>query len=242
MQKPTFDLVIPAHNEEKVIILTLRLASDALARIPDLTWRIIVAENGSDDDTTGVVERARLLFVKVFSARSRGKGAAIREALEHSDAEYFGFMDADAPIEFSVIGPALNELSAHHANLVIGSRFHPDSIVERRMFRQTFSRIFNILARLIVGIKANDSQCPLKIMDQEGRRVLAACKENSWFLDIELIARAERAGLRISVVPVVLKEIPCQDRESTLALGRDGIQAIATMFRLRKRLAEEAVK
>lgn len=241
MPKRSLDLVIPAHNEEKVIISTLRLASDALAKIPDLTWRIIVAENGSKDDTAGVVERAHPPFVEVFSARSRGKGAAIREALEHSDAEYFGFMDADAPIEFSAIGPALHELGERHANLVIGSRFHPDSVVKRRPLRQTLSRIFNTLARLIVGMKANDSQCPLKIMDRDGRRVLAACKENSWFLDIELIARAERAGLRIGVVPVVLKEISFPEREGSLALWRDGIQAIVTMFRLRKRLAEEAI-
>jgi hypothetical protein len=110
------------------------------------------------------------------------------------------------------------------------------------MFRQSASRMFNLFARLILGVKASDIQTPLKIMDEEGKRVLALCKENSWFLDVELIARSERTGLRINMVPVVLKELHYEGRENKLALWRDGARAIVAMFRLRKRLASEVTK
>lgn len=232
----TLDLVIPAHNESEVILPTLTLISDALNGIPDLSWQIIVAENGSTDDTYAVVKNANLPQVTIFSARQKGKGAALKEAAALSRAEYFGFTDADASPDPTAVAGMLREMCAHDTNLIIGSRFHPDTITDRGMLRQASSRLFNIFARLIVGISVSDTQCPLKIMDKHGKALLVLCEENTWFLDLELIGKAEQQGLRMQTMPVNWTEFRYPLRKSKLRMVSDGGSAIVNMLKLRKRI------
>ena len=234
------DIAIPAHNEEDIILPTLLLVSETLSQIPNLTWKIIVAENGSSDNTYNVVDKAGLPHVEIFRARQTGKGAAIKEAAEHSRAQYFGFIDADASVDPKTISTALDILDEGHAQLVIGSRFHKESAVDRSFLRHTSSRIFNLLARAIVGIHVNDTQCPLKVMNADAKVLLLHSKEDEWLLDLEHIARAEQGGLTISSIPILWEEFRYPLRKSKLHLTTDGRRAIVQMFQLRKRLAEEA--
>lgn len=232
----TLDLVIPAYNESKVILPTLAFISDALGQIPDLTWKIIVAENGSTDDTYALVKNADLPGVEIFSTRQKGKGAALKEAAARSEAEYFGFTDADASPDPAAIGGMLREMRAHDIDLMTGSRFHPDTITDRGMFRHGTSRLFNVFAGLILCISVNDTQCPLKIMNKKGKALLAACEENTWFLDLELIGKAERSKLCVQTVPIIWKEFRYPLRKSKLSMMSDGSNALVKMLQLRSKL------
>jgi glycosyltransferase involved in cell wall biosynthesis len=234
----TLDILIPAHNEAAVIVPTLRTLSEALRTLPDLDWRIVVVENGSVDDTALLVEGAKLPHIEVFSSQAHGKGAALKDGAAKSDADYLAFLDADLSVAPESLIHALEYLKQGN-HLVIGSRFHPDTQSDRGTLRQASSRVFNLLAQRIVGVQANDTQCPLKIMDNEGKHHLLACVEDTWFLDLELIARVERAGLALAVVPIVWTEFRYPKRKSKLNIYSDGAQAVRTMFRLRKQLASE---
>lgn len=236
MKERTLDLVIPAHNEEAVIVPTLKLVSEALSKIPDLSWRIIVAENGSSDNTFQVVALAKLPHVEVFSSKTKGKGAAIKEAASRGGAAYFGFVDADCSADPIGIVGALEALEQEKVALVIGSRFHRNTTTDRGLFRELSSRVFNLFAHFIVQIQAEDSQCPLKIMDRRGKNILMKCRENTWFLDLELIARTESAGLPIATIPVRWTESRYPKRKSKLNVGRDGMRAVLNMIQLRKHL------
>lgn len=233
------DVAIPAHNEEAVILSTIEMVSDALDAIPGLTWRIIVAENGSSDNTYDVVSNAKLRNVEVFRAKACGKGAAIKEAAERSNATYFGFTDADCSPHPKTFAYALEVLKDHDADLVIGSRFHPDSTSDRSMLRNTSSRIFNLFARTLVGVHSFDTQCPMKVMTTSAKKHLLRVREDKWLVDLEHIARVERDGLVIATVPVEWTEFRYAERRSKLSLPRDGGNAILGMLRMRKLLNTE---
>jgi len=79
----------------------------------------VVAENGSTDDTAGIVERASLPGVRLLRVAGKGKGLAIREAARASEADAFGFIDADLSADPAAIAPMLERL-ASDADLVIG--------------------------------------------------------------------------------------------------------------------------
>jgi glycosyltransferase involved in cell wall biosynthesis len=233
------DLAIAAYNEEEVILPTIALVKASLDTVPDLDYRIIVAENGSTDRTLEVVRDANIPGVEVFHAPKKGKGAALIEAAKRSDAEYFGFVDADTSPHPDALITALERIVDSGATLVTGSRFHPESKVDRGPLRSASSRAFNMLSRAIVGVRIDDTQCPLKIMTRGALPYLLASEDGGWFLDLEFVARIERAGLSIASIPVVWTEFRYPGRESKLSMTQDGARAIAAMLKLRHRLDAE---
>ena len=95
-------IVIPAHNEE------FRLP-DSLAKIDaylsqqEYSYEVIVVENGSSDDTVGVVEQfaAGHPYVRLMEVETRGKGLAVKAGMLAAQGEYRFICDADLsmPIE-----------------------------------------------------------------------------------------------------------------------------------------------
>ena len=94
---PHVSVIIPAYNEERVIVESVRrvLASE------NVTVEVIVADDGSKDRTSAVVAEA---FgdeprVRLLTMANGGKAAALNRALEHATAEIIIALDADTQFE-----------------------------------------------------------------------------------------------------------------------------------------------
>jgi hypothetical protein len=71
------------------------------------------------------------------------------------------------------------------------------------MRREVISRGYNLLLRAVLRTRFSDAQCGFKAIRAEvARAVLPAVRDDGWFFDTELLVVAQRAGLRISEVPV----------------------------------------
>lgn len=229
------DVCVPAHNEERIIGETIRKLRQELAELPHDT-QIIVVANGSSDATESI---ARSSGVRVISRLTPGKGGAITAAAKESDADIFVFIDADLSADPNDIKAVLSPVLSDDCDIAIGSRLVNVEIVERSRVRTGTSQVFNLLQRILLGIPAKDTQCGLKCMNAQARRLLAQCEENGWFLDLELLARAHKAGMRISEIPVHWDEHRYPNRKSKLRLLRDGFGALAAMIRIRRRLVSQ---
>jgi glycosyltransferase involved in cell wall biosynthesis len=232
----TFDLCVPAYNEAPIL-------GDSLARIRTClesgtigNWRVIVSDNASTDGTADVVTALQNPKIVVVRTEQKGKGCAIVYAASISQADIFGFIDADLSADPDNIEALVSVLVAGDADIVVGSRLLNTTVVDRGLLRSASSRVFNILRRALIGVQVQDSQCGLKIMNSKARDILRTCTETGWFLDIEFLAKAERAGLRIREVPVHWKEETFLGRESKLRVIHDGIGAVIAMLRIRKNL------
>lgn len=227
------DMCIPAFNEEKIIVEAAEAVSQVLRGIPGAESRLIVADNGSTDETAkragGVAD------VSVLAVPRRGKGAAVIAAAKLSQADFFGFIDADLSAEPVEMLKLLRPLLADDCDIAIGSRLTNRQIVKRDWLRTTLSRIFNRVRKIILGISVKDTQCGLKLMNRRGREVLATGQEVGWFFDLELLSRAEQAGLHVKEIPVNWEEFRFADRQSKLKLLRDGLGALAAMIRIYRR-------
>ncbi|WP_029479473.1 glycosyltransferase family 2 protein [Deinococcus frigens] len=78
--------VIPAYNEAGTVGEVVRVALE-------LTPDVVVASDGSDDDTAAVARAAGARVVEL--AENGGKGAALRAALDATDADVVVMLDAD---------------------------------------------------------------------------------------------------------------------------------------------------
>ena len=91
---PAISVVLVAHNEAAVI--GAKLNNIAALDYPQDRLEVIVASDGSDDATNGMVERYRRREVKLFALPRQGKIPALNAAVARSTGEALVFTDANS--------------------------------------------------------------------------------------------------------------------------------------------------
>jgi cellulose synthase/poly-beta-1,6-N-acetylglucosamine synthase-like glycosyltransferase/peptidoglycan/xylan/chitin deacetylase (PgdA/CDA1 family) len=116
---PSVTVLIPAHNEESVIVQTVRsvLQSD----YKDL--RIVVVNDGSVDKTGELLDAnfSREPRVRIIHQVNRGKAAALNTALSQADTEFVVTIDADTEIEPDAIRNLVRHFSDPKVGAVAGN-------------------------------------------------------------------------------------------------------------------------
>src|SRR5271155_225744 len=116
---PTVSVLIPAHNEETVIVQTVNsvLASD----FQDL--HVIIINDGSTDATGALLEEhfARDPRVHIIHQVNRGKPAALSAGIACADTEILVTIDADTEIEPDAISKLLRHFSDPQVGAVAGN-------------------------------------------------------------------------------------------------------------------------
>ncbi len=116
---PSASVLIPAHNEESVIVQTVTsvLASD----LQDL--QVIVIDDGSTDATGRLLDEhfGRDARVHIIHQINRGKPAALSAGIAHADTEILVTIDADTEIEPDAISKLLRHFSDPQVGAVAGN-------------------------------------------------------------------------------------------------------------------------
>ncbi len=202
---PQVEIVIPVHNGERALAVSVRrLAAFLRAGFP-LRARITIAENGSTDRTWAAAEAlaAELPEVRAIRLEQAGKGGAIKACWLRSDAEVLAFMDVDLSSGLNALLPLVAPLLSEHSDIAIGTRLARGARVSRGPRREIFSRIYNLLLHAFLDVGFSDAQCGFKAIRAEKARLLLPLTEETGFhFDTELLVLADRAGLRIHEVPV----------------------------------------
>ena len=112
---PRFAVILPAHNEERVIVDSI----ESLLQSETEGFEIIVIDDGSTDDTCGVVRRAfaHEPRVRLLTKRNGGKSSALNYAIRLTTAEVVVCIDADTRLA----PDALSKLLPHFADKTVGA-------------------------------------------------------------------------------------------------------------------------
>jgi dolichyl-phosphate beta-glucosyltransferase len=131
MTTPDISMIVPAYNEEDLILGTLDGLQDYF-KTRNETYEIIVVDDGSRDKTVPLVEewrgRTGVDLRLLVNEKNMGKGFSVRRGVEESFGKYLIFIDADLPYELDAIEGFLNTLRGGY-DLAIGSRVVPGSAV-----------------------------------------------------------------------------------------------------------------
>lgn len=242
MSEPRLQMVIPAYNESARLPGTLGiLRRHVAAGRSGLVARLetIVVDNASTDDTAALARRASSpqFPVAVVRCDHRGKGAAVAAGVAASDADYVAFMDADGATSLDALDRALVGLAAG-ADVAVGSRAHPDSVVSarHRPVRGLGAAVYRAAAaRLVSGV--SDTQCGFKVMRGElARRVFPDVRATGFSFDVELLARMRERGAAIVELPVVWTDVP----GSTFHPARHGAASFVELARIYWRTRPES--
>jgi dolichol-phosphate mannosyltransferase len=198
--------VVPAYNEEDSIEDALGTL-EGVVRKREVPYEIIVVDDGSKDKTLSkAVEYAhRNGHVKVVSyTRNEGKGFAVRMGFMQSKGEIVVFADSDLEIDLKLVSRYVEAL--RHGDIVIASKWHPRSVVEMPLVRRLLSHCFNMLVRLLTGVRLKDTQAGLKAVRKSAfMDVFLRLAVKRYAFDVELLTVAKLYGLRVVEMPVRLK-------------------------------------
>ena len=234
MTHPELSLVIPAYNEEALIVATLDALHMYMQNRPE-TYEIVVVDDGSQDQTVNLVQawqaRTGTDLQVLCNDRNMGKGYAIRHGILESRGQSIIFIDADLPYELSAIERFMKALHAG-ADLAVGSRVLPGSQVKGvPAYRFLSGQIFSVLVQALLFTGLPDTQCGFKAFKAAAaREIFRRVSIEGFGFDVEMLFVARK--LRYKIQPVAVRMIDHRQR-SRVRLVRDSLIMFANLFMVR---------
>jgi dolichol-phosphate mannosyltransferase len=198
--------VIPAYNEEDSIETALGTI-DGVVKDKRLPYEIVVVDDGSKDKTLSraIKYASKNGHVKVVSyTKNEGKGHAVRTGFMQAKGDVVVFADSDMDIDLGTVSKYVDAIE--HGDIVVATKWHPDSVVNMPLSRKILSHGFNVLVRLLTGAKLKDTQVGLKVMKRSAfASIFPRLCVKRYAFDVELLAVASLYGLRIVRMPAQLR-------------------------------------
>jgi len=231
---PRLSVVIPTYNKEARIAAILETVASYLASKP-FASEIVAVDDGSPDRTAEAARAARTgrTGLKVIrSETNRGKGASVREGVLAAAGEVVLFADDDLSTPIEELDKVLAAIEAG-ADVVIGSRAHPDSVIKvrQRRPRELMGKAFNVLVRLFVLRGYRDTQCGFKGFRREAARAIFSRLRTPGFgFDVEVLVLCRELGYRVAEIPVTW----CDARPSRLRIFKGSWGMLKELWAIRR--------
>ncbi len=233
MAEPEYSIIVPAYNESERVRATL---DRILAHAAEQCWRaeVLVVNDGSRDDTAEIIRQyaAHHPAVRLLeNPGNKGKGYSVRHGMTAAKGRLLLFTDADlsAPIEEA---GKLFAAIRNGADVAIGSRWLRSELQTEKqpLYRQLFGRIFNLLLRMMLGLRFHDTQCGFKAFTRDAAQAIFPRQRiERWGFDPEVLFLAGRMGLKVAEVPVEW----AHDPRSKIHPVRDGLRMFGEIVKIR---------
>ena len=142
-------VILPALNEEKTIGETIDEILRTDMETSGYDVEILVVNNGSIDKTRAIAEKKGAVII---TEPRKGKGNAIRRALESINGDFVFILDADYTYPATYIPQMLGLLEIRY-DVLIGSRLkgEMDKGAMKR-FNLTGNHLLTLMANILYGI------------------------------------------------------------------------------------------
>ncbi len=197
--RPLLTVIVPVYNEVNTLETILQRVYDS-----PVDKQIIVVDDGSTDGTADLLcQLAESSPIEAhFHDNNRGKGRAIRTALEFARSQYTIIQDGDLEYDPQDYPKLLAPLLAGEADVVYGSRYlNPDNDFSGRRRFDLGVKLLNFVVWLLYGEKITDEATCYKVCQTALLHTMSLTCERFEFCP-EFTAKAIRLGMRIRDVPI----------------------------------------
>ena len=148
IDKKLLTIVVPVYNEEKTIENVLLSLTKLREKIE--TIEIIVVNDGSKDNSLKILKENHNYYdVLINNVQNKGKGNAVKSALEKANGKYIVFQDADLEYDPQDFKKFVNLINKFSPDLIIGSRFNYADYTRSHHF---FNKIGNMCITFIFNL------------------------------------------------------------------------------------------
>ena len=210
-------ILMPCLNEAATIGSCIAKARGFLERT-GIDGEVLIADNGSDDGSRELAERAG---ARVVNVAQRGYGAALAGGIAAARGRYIIMGDADESYDFGRLDSFVARLREGYP-LVMGNRFRGGIRKGAMPFLHRYlgNPVLSFVGRLLFRNRVGDFHCGLRGFDREAVGSLHLRTTGMEFAS-ELVVKASLAGWRIAEVPTTLSP-DGRGRPPHLRTWRDG--------------------
>lgn len=208
--KPDVSIIVPAYNETERLIPTIGAIASEMSDL-GLEWEMIIADDGSTDDTAAIAESLELVNLRVLRAPTNGgKGSAVRRGMAAARGQNILFADADNSTPIEEFAKLLAKINDEGYDVAIGSRaLSGGSEANKSPVRRLLSNGLRWMVQHVVGIQVRDSQCGFKLYTREAADKLILAQTIMGFsFDLEHLYLAQKYNLNVAEVPVQWIDAP----------------------------------
>ncbi len=221
-------IIIPVYNEASTFpALLARVLSVPIDK------EILVVDDASDTETVRQLQEAvetNGSSVRLFThEENRGKGAAIRTALEHATGDAVIIQDADLeyfPEDYTLM---IEVFERYNAQAVYGVR----DLSGRSLFMRTGNHFLTWVTNLFFNAGLRDMETCYKLVE---RRLLQSLdlRSHRFEIEAEISSKLLRHGVHIYQTPIRYEPRAAGKKLSPL----DGLPTLATLVKYRLGLPE----
>ncbi|MBU4246007.1 MAG: glycosyltransferase family 2 protein [Nanoarchaeota archaeon] len=204
-------IIIPTYNEEKTIKKIISGVKQHGAEI------LVVGAKKSTDNT---IQIAKSLGARTLIDNGRGKGAAMRLAIDAAKGDILVFIDADGSHISADIPAIVAPIKSGSADMVIASRMLGGSEelhgTISQFIRMCFSAIITLIINYRFGVRITDSQNGFRAIKKDVAKKLGL-KANIFDIETEMTMKCAKNKYRILEVP---------SKELSRVYGKSGINVL----------------
>ncbi len=223
-------VLMPVYNERE----TLQEILDQVraVKLEGIEKEIVVVDDGSTDGSRDILrqeeEKGDLRIF--YHQTNRGKGAAVRTAIEQATGDIMLIQDADLeydPRDYSVL---LQPILEGRAEVVYGSRFLGGPRKTMFFFHMVGNKLLTLLTNIMYDTILSDMETCYKVFKAEVIRSIPL-RSRRFELEPEITAKVLKRGYRIYEVPITYTGREYD--EGKKITWRDAVPAFWTLLKYR---------
>lgn len=230
-------IIMPAYNEAGRIESSVKETIETFQNFSS-SFELIVIDDGSTDNTSQLLLWLALRYPEYLVVKKNlvnfGKGQAVKKALRYATGDYVVFLDADMDLHPMQVEALFNIMQLSGADIIIGSKLHPNSRVNYPLDRKIISFIYYLLIRLLFNLPCHDTQTGLKLFKAGVlHRVFRRVTVKKFAFDLEVLVNANHLGYKITEAPIVLNPRRRFSRIGPMAIYTTFLDTLAIFYRLK---------
>jgi glycosyltransferase involved in cell wall biosynthesis len=193
-------IFFPAWNEEETIQRAVDAAFEAgdglVASGEVSSYDVLIVDDASTDGTAAIADKLAASDARVrvvHHPRNRKLGGSLKTGFAEATGELVLYTDADLPFDMAELAKAVRLLRLYEADIVSAYRFDRTGEGPRRL---VYSYVYNHLVQLLLNLRMRDMNFAFKLVRRDVFDHLDLKSEGS-FIDVELLARAQKLGFEI---------------------------------------------
>jgi glycosyltransferase involved in cell wall biosynthesis len=227
----------PMWNEEDTIERAVRAAfeaGDALVTEGEISrYDVLIIDDASTDRTPELADALAAADPRVSVVHhptNRKLGGSLKTGFANATGELILYTDADLPFDMAETLKAVRLLRIYQSDIVSAYRFDRTGEGPRRL---VYSYAYNHLIQTVFGLRLRDMNFAFKLVRRSVFEHIELKSEGS-FIDVELLARAQKLGF--SIVQFGVDYFPRTRGISTLSSNSVIMKILREMSDLRSEL------